>query len=118
MRIVVATIDDDEVFDPPRQVQLAVDVDTEIAGSQPAAVVRSALGMATNLEPRLQLVDEHPARFVLSTEVAAANVVAVQPNFPDGAVGHLGTVGVGDDRPLIRDGLPARYVGDRARRGG
>jgi hypothetical protein len=35
---------------------LAVDVDTEIAGGQPVAVARSALGMATDLTSRLQLV--------------------------------------------------------------
>jgi hypothetical protein len=47
--VMVTTVD--EVFDPPRQVKLAVDVDAEIAGSQPATVVRSVLGVATELEP-------------------------------------------------------------------
>ena len=116
VRVVVAAIDDDEVLDPPGQVQLAVDVHAEIAGGQPAAVVRSALGMAANIEPRLKLVAEYPSGFVLAAEVAAADVVAVQPDFAHGTVGHLRAVRVGDHRPLLGDRLAARDMGDRARR--
>jgi hypothetical protein len=77
--IVVATIDNDEVFDPPRQVQLAVDIDTEVTGGQPAAVVRDARGTAPSVEPGLEFVAEYPPRFILAAEVSARNVVARPP---------------------------------------
>ena len=56
------------------QVQLAVEIETKIAGRQPTAVVRGALGMAAVLEARLQLVAECALRFLFTLEVTAADV--------------------------------------------
>src|SRR5262249_55699959 len=88
-RVVVAAVDDDQVFDSPGQVQLTVEVDAEIPGRQPRGVVRNALGVAALVEPGLQLVAEYASRLLLAAEVAAGDVVAVQPDFTDGAIGQL-----------------------------
>ena len=89
MRVMVAAVDNDEVFDPTRQVQLAVEIETKVAGRQPTDVVRGALGMAAVLEARLQLVAERALCFLFAVEVSAADVVAVQPDFPDYTVADL-----------------------------
>ncbi|PQM46228.1 hypothetical protein C1Y40_03595 [Mycobacterium talmoniae] len=106
----VAAVDDDQVLDPAGDVELAVEVDAQVAGAEPQAAHRGAVGVTALLQPHLQLVPEHLFGLALPAPVAASDVVAVQPDLPDHPVGQLGRgLGVGDHRPLAADRLTARH---------
>ena len=50
LRVVIASVDDDEVFDPAGDVQRSVEVHAKVTGSQPKAVHRTAFGVAAVFE--------------------------------------------------------------------
>ncbi len=90
----VAAVDDDHVFDPAGEVQLPpVQIDTEITCGKPQSVVGDIVGVAVVAQPGLQLVAEHTQGLFGPAEVAAPDIVAVQPDLTDGPVGKLFAVG-------------------------
>src|SRR5262249_22532002 len=108
LRVVVAAVHDHQVLDASGDVELAVDVHAVIAGAQPDAVGRNALGVAALGLATGELIAGGVLGLLGATPVADADVVAVQPDLADLAVGHLtgalrGVQGLGVD-----DGGPLR----------
>src|ERR1700734_2256162 len=89
LRIVVAAIHDDQILDAPGDVELTIQIDAEIPGPQPGGFARRPVSVAACLQSALQLVAEHVLGFFGARPVAAANVVAVQPDFADLSVGYF-----------------------------
>ncbi|SKT22918.1 Uncharacterised protein [Mycobacteroides abscessus subsp. abscessus] len=83
----VPSIDDHQIFYPAGDVQLAVDIDAEVARTEPDGARLSAGGVTALIQARLQLVTEADLGLLRATPVSATNVVAVQPDFADLPVG-------------------------------
>ena len=106
LRVVVTAVDDDQILDAADDVELTVEVDAQIAGPEPIGAHRRAVGVAAHAEPRLQLVAEHQLGFLAACPIGAADVVAVQPDLTDLAIGQFGRdIGV-DDHPPLAAGYP------------
>ncbi len=109
----VAAVDDHEVLDATGDVELAVDVDAVVAGAQPLAVVRGALGVAALGQTLGDAVVEGLVGLFLATPVTDAHVLAVQPDLADLLVGHLGAgLGVDDRGPLAARDVTAGDLRD------
>jgi hypothetical protein len=83
LRIVVAAIHDNQILDTPSDVELTVEVDAKITGPQPGGLARRPVRMAAYRQWALQLVAEYPLGLLGACPVAAADIVAVQPDLAD-----------------------------------
>ena len=87
LRIVVTTVDDHQIRDSAGDVDLPVEIGSQIAGAQPAAVGHRALRVAAFAQPRLKFGAEGQRSFFGLPPVAPADVVALQPHLADRPVG-------------------------------
>src|SRR5579875_2509796 len=118
LRVVVAAVDDDQILDPARDVQIAVVERAVVAGAYPRPVVGSAF-CVRRTGPRLEDVPESLGRLLWAVPIPGTHVVAADPDFTDLSVGQLaGRFGVDDDRPLVDPDLAGRCLRDGARRVG
>ncbi|GAA3062470.1 hypothetical protein GCM10020000_52210 [Streptomyces olivoverticillatus] len=85
LRVDVAAVEDDDLLEPPGDVELAVVQDAEVAGAQPATVAVA------------QGAVEGGGALLGALPVAAGDAVAAQPDLADGAVGQLAVDGGVDD---------------------
>src|ERR1700757_3136110 len=116
LRVVVTTVDNDQVLDAARYIEVAVEVGAVVTGPHPQAVVSGALGVRL-ADPRLEDVPEGVLGLFFLAPVAHAHVVAVQPDLTDLAVGQLaGRVRVDDYGPLVDTDDARGNLRHRARR--
>src|SRR5690606_32821881 len=109
--VVVAAVDDDHVLDPAGDVQLAVEVHTQVAGAEPQRVLGHPGGVTADLHAGLQLVAVRDLGLAGATPLAETDVVAVKPDLTDPAFRQFGRGLPVDDRgPLAAGAVPARHV--------
>ncbi len=112
----VAAVDDDQVLDATRDIEVALVVGAVVAGLDPHAVVGGALGVRL-ADPRLEDVAEDVVGLLLPAPVAGAQVVAVQPDLADLTVRQLARrLGVDDDGPLVNTDGAGRDLRNGLRR--
>ena len=85
--IVVATVDAYQIHDSAGDIKLAVEIHAQVPGPQPGAVGDRTVSVAVLPEPRTQPGAERDSSFVGHAPIAATNIVALQPDFADFAVG-------------------------------
>src|SRR5689334_9129002 len=99
--VVVAAVDDDEVLDAARDVEVALVVSAVVASLDPHAVVGGTLGVRL-ADPGLEDVAEDVVRLFFLAPIADAQVVAMQPDLADLTVRQFARgLRVDDDGPLV-----------------
>src|SRR6202020_2783084 len=115
LRIVVAAIDGDQIRNSAGDVELTIEIDAQIAGTQPGVLDHRALSAAALLAGRPQCGAERPPGLFRPAPVAATDVVALQPDFADLTVGQLGTgIRVDDHSPQAAGRVTTRHLRNSA----